>query len=109
MTKREAYISNEMQLQNQSLTFFQKKKSFFSATSVLSRSPMTYKTTASLDKLTSADYVDFGKCQDRFERFSWATNDSNYLDVKLKVFRKGDKKEFRLVQWERQVSTSSCD
>ena len=25
-------------------------------------------------------------------------NDSNYLDVKLKVFRKDDKKEFRLVQ-----------
>ena len=28
----------------------------------------------------------------------WSKNDSNYLDVKLKVFRKDDKKEFRLVQ-----------
>ena len=59
---------------------------------------MAYNTTASLEKLTCTNYVDFGKCQDRFGRFSWSKNDSNYLDVKLKVFRKGDKKEFRLVQ-----------
>ena len=59
---------------------------------------MAYNTSASLDKLTCTDYVDFGKCQDRFGRFSWSKNDSNYLDVKLKVFRKDDKKEFRLVQ-----------
>ena len=59
---------------------------------------MAYNTTASLHKLTCTDYVDFGKCQDRFGRFSWSKNDSNYLDVKLKVFRKDDKKEFRLVQ-----------
>ena len=59
---------------------------------------MTYNTTASLDKLTCTDYVDFGKFQDRFGQFSWSKNDSNYLDVKLKVFRKDDKKEFRLVQ-----------
>ena len=42
--------------------------------------------------------MDFGKCQDRFRQFLWSKNDSNYLDVKLKVFRKDDKKEFRLVQ-----------
>ena len=42
--------------------------------------------------------MDFGKCQDRFRRFSWFKNDSSYLDVKLKVFRKDDKKKFRLVQ-----------
>ena len=59
---------------------------------------MAYNTTASLDKLTCTDYVDFGKCQDRFGPFSWSKNDSNYLDVKLKVFRKDDKKGFRLVQ-----------
>ena len=59
---------------------------------------MAYNTTASLDKLTCTDYVDFGKCQDRFGQFSWSKNDSIYLDVKLKVFRKDDKKEFRLVQ-----------
>ena len=42
--------------------------------------------------------MDFGKCQDRFGQFSWSKNDSNYLDVKLKVFNKDDNKEFRLDQ-----------
>ena len=59
---------------------------------------MAYNTTASLDKLTCTDYVDFGKRQDRFGRFSWCKNDSDYLDVKLKLFKKDDNKEFRLVQ-----------
>ena len=75
-----------------------KISSLLSATSILSRSPIAYNTTASLEKLTCTDCVDFGTSQDRFERFSWTKNDSNYLDVKLKVFRKDDKKEFRLVQ-----------
>ena len=67
--------------------------------SILSRSPMAYNTTASLDKQTCTDYVDFGKCQDRFGRFSWTKNDSNYLDIKLKVFKREDKNaEFRLRQ-----------
>ena len=56
---------------------------------------MTYNTTASLDKLTCTDYVDFGKCQDRFGRFPWSRNDSSYLAVKLRVFSKDDKKQFR--------------
>ena len=51
-----------------------------------------------MDNVTCTDYVDFGKYQDRFGQFFWSKNDSNYLDVKLKVFRKDDKKEFRLVQ-----------
>ena len=42
--------------------------------------------------------MDFGKCQGRLGHFSWSKNDSNYLDKKLKVFRKDYKKEFRLVQ-----------
>ena len=59
---------------------------------------MAYNTSASFDKLTCSDYVDFGKCQHRFGRFSWSKNDSNYLDVKHKVFWKDDKKKFPLVQ-----------
>ena len=59
---------------------------------------MAYNTTASLDNLTCTDYVDFGKCQDRVRQFSWFKNDPNYCDVKLKVFKKSDKKEFRVVQ-----------
>ena len=42
--------------------------------------------------------MDFGKCQDRLGRLSWSKNDSNYLDLRLKVFREDDTKEFRLVQ-----------
>ena len=68
--QKDAYISNEMQLQNQYLTFFHKNKSPLSATSSLSRSPMAYNTIASLDKLICTDYVDFGKYQERFGRFS---------------------------------------
>ena len=83
-----------MELQNHSKVFFHKNKSLSSATSIPSSSPMADNTTASLDKLTCTNYVDFGKCQDRFARFSWSKNDSNYLDVKLKVFKKDDKKEF---------------
>ena len=87
-----------MQLQSLSSTFLHKNKSLLPATSILSRSPMAYNTTASLDKLTCTDYLDFGKGQDRFRRLSWSKNDSNYLDVKLKLFKKDDNKEFRLVQ-----------
>ena len=59
---------------------------------------MSYNTTASLDKLTCSDYVDVGKCQGRFGQFFWSKNDSNYLDMKLKVFKEDDKEEFRVVQ-----------
>ena len=43
-----------------------------SATSVLAQQPepMADNTTATMNKLTCTDYVDFGKCQDRFGRFS---------------------------------------
>ena len=60
---------------------------------------MTYNTTASLDNLTCTDYVVFGKSSDRFGQLSWTKNDSNYLDIKLKVFKREDKNaEFRLRQ-----------
>ena len=98
MTEKDAYISNEMQLQKHCLTFIHKNKSLLSATSILSCPPIAYNTTASLDKLTCTDYVNFGKCQDRFGLFFWSKNYSNYLDVKLKRFKKDNNKEFRLVQ-----------
>ena len=60
---------------------------------------MAHNTTATLDKLSCTDWVDFGKCQKRFGRFSWTKNDSNYLDIKLKLFKREDKNaEFRLIQ-----------
>ena len=98
MTKKHAYINKETQLQNLYFTFSPKNKSLLSATSILFRSPMTHNTTDSRDKLTFTDHLEFGKCQDRFGHFFLSKNDSNYLDVKLKVFKKDDNKEFRLVQ-----------
>ena len=59
---------------------------------------MAYNTISSLGKLTCTDYVDFGKGQGRFGQFSWSKDNSNYLDVKVKVFKRDDNKEFRLVQ-----------
>ena len=60
---------------------------------------MAYNTTASLAKLTCTDYVDFGKSSDRFGRFFGTKSDSNYLDTKLKVFKREDKNaQFRLRQ-----------
>ena len=97
MTKNDVYISNDMQLQNHSLTFIHENKSLLSAANILSSSPMAYNTTAPLDKLTGTDYVYFGKSQGRFGQFSWSKDDCNYLDVKLKVVKKDDNKEFRLV------------
>ena len=59
---------------------------------------MAYNTTASMNKLICTDYVDFGKCQDRFRQLSWSKNDSIYLDVKLNLLKKDNIKEFRLVR-----------
>ena len=78
---------------------FSKINSLLSATSILSRSPMAYNTTVLLHKLACPEYRDFGKSQDRFRRYSWSKNDSNYLDIKLKVFMREDKiAEFQLRQ-----------
>ena len=52
---------------------------------------MAYNTTASLDKLTCTNYVDFGKSLDRFGRFSWIKKDSNYMGFKLKMLKRGEK------------------
>ena len=64
---------------------------------------MAYNTSPTVDKQTCTDYVDFGKCQDRFGRFSWTKIDSNYLDIKLKVFTRESKDaEFRLKVFTRE-------
>ena len=59
-------------------------------------SEMTYNTTETLDKLACTDYVDFGKCQDRFGRISWSKHSFDYLDVKLKMFKRDENKQSRL-------------
>ena len=43
--------------------------------------------------------MDLDKCQERFGQFSWTRNDSKYLDIKLRVFkRESEDAEFRLRQ-----------
>ena len=59
---------------------------------------MAYITTATLEQLACTDYVDFGKCHDRFGRSSWFKTSFDYLDVKIKVFKKDESKEIRLAQ-----------
>ena len=94
-----AYKSRDLHLSNHCSTFFLKSQLASSATSILSCSPMAYNTTQTLEKLACTDCLDFGKCQDRFGRFSWSKKDSNYLDINLKVFKREDKNaEFRLRQ-----------
>ena len=61
-------------------------------------SKMAYNTTATLDKLACTDYVDFGKCQDRFGRISLSKKSFDYLDVKLKMFKRDENKQFLLAQ-----------
>ena len=109
--QKDACISNGLQLQNHSSALSHKIKSFPSATSFLSRSPIAYNTTASLYNLTCTDCVDLGKCQNRFGQFFCSKNGSKYLDVKLKNCKKVNHKEFRLVQnltMGRHISTSLC-
>ena len=105
MAKNDAYIGNQLQLQNHFLTSVQKNISLLSATSILSRSTMAYNATAALAKLTCTDYVDSCQYQDRLGQFSWSENDFNYLDVKLKLLKENDNKEFRLVQNPSMVET----
>ena len=61
-------------------------------------SEMAYDTTATFYILACTDYVDFGKGQDRFGRISLSKNSFDYSDVKLKVFKIAENKEFRLTQ-----------
>ena len=61
-------------------------------------SEMSCNTTATLHRLACTDCVDTGKSQDRFGRISWSKNSLDYLEVKLKVFKWDENKQFRLAQ-----------
>ena len=61
-------------------------------------SELSHNTTATFDKLACTDYMDFGKNQEIFGRLSWSENFFDYLDVKLKVFKKEKNEQFRLAQ-----------
>ena len=71
-TKKLAYIKNKLQLQNHFSIFIHKNLSLLPATTLLYYSPMAYNTTASLDKLTCTDHVNFGKCTDGLGKLFWS-------------------------------------
>ena len=81
-------------------SFFRSKVVFFLVTSPnnKSESEMAHNSTATLDKLARTDIVDFGKCQDRDGRIFWSKNSFDYLNVKLKLFKRDENKQFRLAQ-----------
>ena len=55
IAKKVVYVSNELQLLKLSSSFIVRSYSLLSATSILSRSPMAYNSTVSLECLTCAD------------------------------------------------------
>ena len=79
---------------------FSERKSFFPATNGLPPQPesLAHNTTTSMDKLSFTISVDFGKHQNFSGQFSRCKKSSNYLDAKLKFFKKNDNQIFCLVQ-----------
>ena len=96
-TKKDVHASNEMHPKS-IFNFHLQKQSIRFSYQLFILFPLTYNTTATLDKLTCTNYVDSGICQDRFGQFFWSKSGSIYLDVKLKVIKKDDNKQFSLVQ-----------
>ena len=102
--KKEALIGNVLLLQNLSLTFNFKNKQIVSFSyhcfSVLSpqAKPMADNVTASMEKLSCTDYVDLVKSEARFGQFSVSKDDSEKLDVLLKLLKINGNLDFRLIQ-----------
>ena len=112
LIKRETYKSNGFPLQNLSLIFIVKSYSLPSTTSVLSHSPVAHNTTSALVKPTCTNYVDIGWFQDRFWLFLGLKLNPTTWMYNLKCSGKMTTKCFdwyKILQWEKQVSTSSCD
>ena len=111
MAKNDSYISNEMQLHNLSLTFNHKKKHFFQLPAFYLVNPW-FKKNCFLGQANLYQLRGLSPMARRIRRLFLVPNDSNYLDVTHKVFKKDDNKKFRLVQilqWERQFLTIFCE
>ena len=79
---------------------FAKNESLFSAASVLLGRPKltAYNNTSLQDKLTCNNFVDSVKGQHRIGNLSWSLSDSDFLDIKLNIFRQNDNRDISLVQ-----------
>ena len=86
-----------MLFQNHSLTFIHRKKitSFSYQHSILLTHGLQHYCLLGQANLYHLRGLD--KCQHSFGEFLWSKNDSEYLDVKLEVFKKDDNEEILLV------------
>ena len=110
--KKDAYISNELQLQNHSLTFCHQKQitSFSYQHSILFTHCLQHYCFLGQDNM-------YRLCELRqMSRQIWTIflvqNDANYLDKKIKVFKKIATKSSdwsKILQWESQISTTLWD
>ena len=82
----ETYMGNRLQLQSHQLLITKVIASFSYQCGISTKTPMTYNITASMDRLSRTNCVDFGKCQYWFGRFLCPTMTRN------KVSNKGDKR-----------------
>ena len=71
MKYAEAYISDNLELQKQCVTFIRKKKSIPSTISMSCQrlQPMAHNTTAFLDQPMCTDFVGFDECRDIIGQF----------------------------------------
>ena len=81
MTKKMAYIGDNLQHQSHSLTFLLKNISPFLTASIIYQrtNVMTHTTAASLEKFNGTGFLDIGESKDRFCCFSRSQTDSIYL------------------------------
>ena len=109
MIKKDAYISNEMQLQTFFYFSFTKISHFFQ---LLSCSSIAYNTTASMDNLTCTDLWTLANAKTDLDIFygpeliptTWILNSKFAKKMITKI-----SDWYKILLWERQISTKSCD
>ena len=92
-----------------SFIFLPKISPLTSKFNIFQTTEKNYNMTAALDKLICTNFVEFGKKEDRFVRFSWfqlERYDNKYLENQLKVLRRDDKAE---VCKHQQINSTESD
>ena len=96
MTQKEAYISNNLQHQSHSLTFFPKKSHFFQLPS-FQTNDHTPRFKTVLHRWASSLVPTLWTLENS-KLFCLVQNDSDYLNIKLEVLTKNENTDFRLVR-----------
>ena len=97
MTKKDAYTSNELQLQNHSLTFIHKKIPSFSYQHSISFTH-GFEHYCLLGQANLVRFCAVWQMAKHIWTYFTVQKGCLYLDVKLEIFKKNDNKEFRLVE-----------